>query len=205
MNKKTALKIISDAALIYKESFINRNLVVIFGNPKEAECVEIKGSSSNYLHLTGMKINKSNCESADTFFKRAIDGKLSERDFEFKDGSTVQKLQVLKQVMNITKNANMIGDYNCNSSHIKLSTHKLAGNVKACIGFIRNGRFYIPNTVLNSDIRNETVNVQRILLILSKSISEDCYSYSKVEYVAKGIDADKIIRDNEFSNILRKV
>jgi hypothetical protein len=199
MNKTTALKIISDAALIYKDSFINRNILVVFGDPKEPECVEIKGSSSNYLHLTGMKINKSNCKSADTFFSRAIDSKLSERDFDFKDGSTIQKLQVLKQVMNITKNANMIGDYSDNSSHIKLSTHKLAGNVKACIGLKRNGRFYIPNTVLNTDIRNETVNTKRILLILSKSISEE--NYSNVEYVAKGIDADRITGNSAFINI----
>lgn len=63
-------------------------------------------------------------------FKKALHNKLQERDFEFKDGTAVQKLQVLRQVLNISGNANMIGDYNYNSAHIKLDTHKLAGNVE---------------------------------------------------------------------------
>ena len=115
------------------------------------------------------------------FFKKALHNKLQERDFEFKDGTAVQKLQVLRQVLNISGNANMIGDYNYNSAHIKLDTHKLAGNVRACIGFKRNAKYFIPNTVLNTDMRNETINPQRILIILSKTISES--NYNNIEFV----------------------
>lgn len=148
MNKITAIKIIRDSAIVYENQFVNKNLLIVFGNIKCPDTVEIKGSSSNFLHLTGMKINKVYCSSSEMFFKKAIHNKLQERDFDFRDGSTIQKLQVLKQVLNISRNANMIGDYNYNSAHIKLDTHKLAGNVRACIGFKRNGRYFVPNTVL---------------------------------------------------------
>ncbi len=49
----------------------------------------------------------------------------------------------------------MVGDFNgCNP---KLYTEKLAGGVKACLGFIKTYRAeYVPNTVLNTDIRTVT-------------------------------------------------
>ena len=192
MNKKTAIKIIRESAIVYDNQFVNQNLMIVFGNINAPDTVEIKGSSSNFLHLTGMSINKSFCPSAEMFFKKALHNKLQERDFDFKDGTAIQKLQVLKQVLNVSKNANMIGDYNYNSAHIKLDTHKLAGNIRACIGFKRNGKYFIPNTVLNTDMRNETINTQRILMILSKSISE--INYNNIEYVAKGIDTDSLLK-----------
>lgn len=49
----------------------------------------------------------------------------------------------------------MVGDFNgCNP---KLYTEKLAGGVKACLGFIKTHRAeYVPNTALNTDIRTVT-------------------------------------------------
>ena len=51
----------------------------------------------------------------------------------------------------------MVGDFNgCNP---KLYTEKLAGGVKACLGFVKTHRAeYVPNTVLNTDIRTVTKN-----------------------------------------------
>lgn len=83
----------------------------------------------------------------------------------------------------------MIGDFN--NSRLMLQTDKLAGGVNACLGFIKIGDHYVPNTVLETDIRQESTNVQKVLAVLSKHITEE--KYSKIEMVGKKIDINKLL------------
>ena len=65
------------------------------------------------------------------------------------------KLSVLSQIMNIHKTAKMVGDYDNTKS--VLFTEKIVGTVTACVGFVREGNYYLPNTTLREDIRTITV------------------------------------------------
>ena len=56
--------------------------------------------------------------------------------------------------MKIYHFAKMVEEYNFIKS--LLYTEKLARNITACLGFIRDGEYYIPNTVLKGDIRDIT-------------------------------------------------
>ena len=47
----------------------------------------------NFLHLTGVRVNRSGIGSAIHFYVKCLDNRLTEADFDFaQDGSTAQKL-----------------------------------------------------------------------------------------------------------------
>lgn len=158
-------------------------MLIIFGSPLKPDFID-KHYKEIFLHLTGVELNgniKDN--TSERFYAKAINHKINENDFEFKDKTTEQKLNVLVQTLRIASNAKMIGDYNYNTSHINLQTDKLAGGVNACLGFIKVDDYYIPNTVLTTDIRKETNNRQKVLYVLSKNIGDE--KYNNIEMVEK--------------------
>lgn len=66
----------------------------------------------NFLHLTGVKLNKGGTASAIHFYQKCLDKRLTENDFTFaRDGSTGQKLDILESMMQIKKNVTMIGEF----------------------------------------------------------------------------------------------
>ncbi|MCM1525355.1 MAG: PBECR4 domain-containing protein [Ruminococcus sp.] len=187
MRKSDAIRIIYQAAKIYDEQLCNKRLLVIYGAPNIPNYIETFAFPSNFLHLTGVKLNNNN--SADRFYRYACDERLRESDFEFKDNTTEQKLNVLIQTLRISTNAKMIGDFI--NGHLKLQTDKLAGSVNSCLGFIKSNNYYVPNTVLEVDIRQETSDRQKVLAILSKRIEEE--KYNTIEMVGKKIDIERLI------------
>ena len=76
----------------------------------------------------------------------------------------------------------MVGDFNgCNP---KLYTEKLAGGVKACLGFVKTHRAeYVPNTVLNTDIRTVTKISQQVIATYRRKNSAS--PYQELVYKAK--------------------
>lgn len=78
--------------------------------------------------------------------------------------------------------AKMVGDFNgCNP---KLYTEKLAGGVKACLGFVKTHRAeYVPNTVLNTDIRTVTKISQQVIATYRRKNSAS--PYQELVYKAK--------------------
>ena len=154
MTKKEALQIVFSCAASYKENLAGRSLLFVTTDKhKTVRCLEVTFDGSNFLHMTGFKLNKKEI-SANNFFSMCCDKRLSESDFEFAaDGTTEMKMRVLPGLVQKHLSAKMVGDYNL--SQPKLYTDKLAGSVGACMGFVRNGgkgRF-VPNTVLEGDIR----------------------------------------------------
>ncbi len=83
----------------------------------------------------------------------------------------------------------MIGDFSARTS--LLVTEKLAGGIKGCMGFVRDEGtgYYVPNTVLNLDIRKYIKNQQRVLVTLRKR--KITRTYSEIAYVAKKIEWDQ--------------
>ncbi len=196
MDKKAAISIISQAAKVYNEQINHKNLLIIYGPPSKPSFLETRANETNFLHLTGMVLNENiNGNSPDKFFQDALDERLSEEVFRFKDKTTAQKLNVLVQTLRVASNASMIGDYNFNPRHIRLQTDKFAGSVSSCLGLFKpdeNSRYYIPNSVLESDIRDEVFSAERVLAIVSKKIEEK--EYNKIEKVAKKIDINRLLQ-----------
>lgn len=192
MDKRHAIQIITKAAELYRENLEDQKILFLYGQPSEVRKqlqTEEKVLSSirgyevafhryNFLHLTGVRLNKSETASAIHFYEKCLDKRLTEQDFSLaKDGSTGQKLDILESMMQIKKNVTMIGEFTDRGS--KLFTEKVAGNVCGCIGFVqdRNTKLNVPNTLLKKDIRDVTAQpTYKVFAVISKHYTEDKYS-----------------------------
>ena len=186
MDKKEAIRIIIQCANTYHQNLLNKNVMFVYRNKSQNkyECFEASFSSSNFCHLTG--IERDERLSANDFFYKCIHHKLRLADFELReDGTTDMKLIVLPFMMKIHTVSTMTGYYN--NLGIHLYTERIAGNTKGCMGFIIDGDYFIPNTVLNEDIRNITYSPEyRVVATFIKSVNED--KYTTLSYTAKGFD-----------------
>ena len=190
MKKEEAIRIMADCAKQYHENLENKNLLFIFGSLQSPECFEATFLPRHFLHLTGVEPVEDRVRSSTDFYDRCLKGRLRPSDFSItKNGTAEMKLTVLSQLMRVYKTAKMIGDYDFTKS--VLYTEKLAGNVSACMGFIRDDKYYIPNTALREDIRDVTHRPQkRILAIYRKQVREP--SYTELCYTAKGISISDV-------------
>lgn len=189
MKKEDSIRIIVSCAKQYHINLENQNLLFLFGAPREPEWIETTFLPRHFLHLTGVRQNAG--ISSTDFYDRCLKGYLKASDFSIpKDGTAEMKLAVLPQLMSLHKNAKMIGDYGFAKS--LLYTEKLAGNVTACMGFVRDGQYYLPNTALKEDIRDIAKHPQkRVLMIFRKPIRNKLYD--QLCYAAKGLDMVSVI------------
>ncbi len=218
MTKKEALAIVFSCAAEYKENLVDHSLLFLCQDKhKNTYCLEVTFNTSNFQHLTGFKteeiIDAVGIEGQDSdtdsklkkrkmnaahFFELCIDHRLSENDFEFaEDGTTPMKMRVLPSAVKKNLSANMVGYYN--GSQPRLYTEQLAGGVKGCVGFKKDkcaGRF-VPNTLLEGDIRTKVTRPDRILVTYRKKRDEE--AYSEIVYAAKKVDFEKIKIPNEYS------
>ena len=187
MKKDLAVKTIYECAKKYRENLANNNLLFVFGDATSVDYVETLCLPQNYLHLTGVVIADKSTNSTN-FLNMCLDGRLTSSNFEFSDdGTTVLKLSVLRQLMDIHKIAKMVGDYNAN--RIKLNTDKIIGHVSACMGFVRSKeypKYFVPNTVLREDIRDVIRRPAKKVLAVFKKTRKD-RSYAVCTYLAKNI------------------
>lgn len=209
--KEQAIQIITDCAKKYKDELLDKTLLFIcIDKHKNIFCYEFSFYIWNFMHLTGVKTKLYNSDirehtnektqtiSAVEFYNKCLSHKLSPSDFEFSDdGTTHMKLDVLPSVLCKNLAANMVGAYN--SSKPKLYTEKIAGGIKACMGFVIDniqGK-YVPNTILKEDIRKNVFDYLRVLAVCRKNINDQ--TYEEVTYKAKKINWDDIKYPNEFS------
>ena len=190
MKKEDAIRIMGNCARQYYENLENRNLLFLFGTPQTPQYFEATFLPRHFLHLTGVEPSTDRVNSSTDFYDRCLKGRLTPADFKLpKNGTAEMKLAVLPQLMQRFKTAKMIGDYDFTKSI--LYTERLAGNVSACMGFVRDDLYYIPNTALREDIRNITKHPQkRILAVYRKSIREQ--KYAELCYTAKGTRLSEI-------------
>jgi len=186
MTKNYAMEILSACAKLYKDNLVGRNLMIIYGK-ENFGFIETSFSRANFLHLTGVNTRLN----PGSFFNKCLNGVLELDEFNFKeDGTTELKLQVLPHILKPKQHYKMLGEYRGNR-HL-LRTDKLVGGVHACLGFVKNGNFYIPNTSLQVDIREMTAGNARIVLILEKGLNDS--QYSDITYIAKNVDAAEVIQ-----------
>ena len=187
-DKKRALSIVFSAADDYMANLANKSLLFLcIDKHYRVSSIETAFDESNFKHLTGLKSKLAPAQ----FFSMCLNRRLSERDFGFSpDGTTELKLRVLPKIVTSDLSARMVGRYN--NSRPKLYTEVLAGGVNACLGFAQDGKsgLYVPNTLLNEDIRKLTTGTDRIALTLRKERSEA--DYAEVVYRAKNIDWDRV-------------
>lgn len=202
MTKKEALSVVFSCATLYQDNLVGRTLLFVsMDKHKHVHCIEVSFDASNYLHLTGFKLRHS-AISANNFFDRCCDRRLAEDDFDFaSDGTTEMKMRVLPSVVNKNLSAKMLGEYNGRGP--RLYTDKLAGSISACIGFVATGSSgrYVPNTMLEGDIRTMTNGADRIIATYRKKSSEE--RYSEIVYLAKKVDWSKITLPDEYSYLPR--
>lgn len=191
MQKKEIIRLVISGAEEYHTHLENRNLFFLFGNPDTPETMETVFHPRNFLHLTGLCLYPNRIRSSTEFYNRCLRHKISPDDFFLpEDGTAEMKLQILPRIVKIHQSAKMAGEYE--STKIFLYTEKLVGNVSACLGFTKDGQYYIPNTALREDIRNVTRHpAMRMLAILRKPIREPVYH--EICYHAKGIDLSNLL------------
>ena len=212
MDKKKVISIITRAAKLYHANLEDQKVLFVYGTPSDIKSQLEKGTEkivgidlyevvfyrSNFLHLTGLKLNRRKITSAINFYSKCLDGRLSEDDFIMaKDGSSVQKLEVLENMMNIKKTASMIGNFT--DFGLKLYSDKIAGNTFACMGFVEDSytSLNVPNTLLKKDIRDVSSKPQKkIYAVLSKAYSEE--KYIIIEKCDSQLDLSKIDVLNDY-------
>ena len=188
MKKEEAIKIMSDCAKRYHDNLEGNNVLFLYGSPQCPEYFEVSFLPRNFLHLTGVELTGSRFTSSVDFYDRCLKGRLNSSDFTMPPrGMAEVKLTVLPQLMSIHKTAKMVGDYN--GTKPVLVTDKLAGNVFACMGFVLDKQYYMPNTALKNDIRDLVGQHKRVIATFRKPIRST--AYTELCYVAKGIDLTK--------------
>ena len=192
MKKEEALKVILACAEKFEANLANKNLLfVCVDKNMKASTMKVVFSRGNYLHMTGIKFKNGKKLAANQFYKLCLKRRLSVNDFEMSnDGTTDLKLKVLPALVNSNLSANMIGDYS--GSRPMLYTHKLAGNVKGCIGFLFDEvrGLYVPNTVMNEDIRKLIIDGKRVVAVYRKNVNDK--NYAELIYKVKDVDLEKL-------------
>ncbi|MBQ3544783.1 MAG: hypothetical protein IJA34_07355 [Lachnospiraceae bacterium] len=216
MDKKQAIRIMTRSAQLYKENLEDKKILFLYGVPSEIvkelkeengkllnmKKYEVTFQRKNFMHLTGIRISNSEINSSIHFYEKCVANRLKESDFAFsKDGSTVQKLDILENMMKIKKNVTMIGEFT--DMGPRLFTEKVAGNICGCIGFVkdRNTNLNVPNTLLKKDIRDVMVKpYQKVYAIFSKDYLDE--KYTVIEKMDKSIDINKIFFCDEIENAI---
>ena len=193
MTKDEIVKIILKSAKIYSENLENKNMLFLYKDKSnKINYFEAVFDPRQFHHLTGTKIVNKNIKSKKEFYNMCLKNNISKNDIEVaEDGTTRLKMEVLPYLMNLHKTSNMVCIFDGYS--VKLQTEKLVGNIKGCIGFVqdkRDGNYFVPNTILNEDIRKLSNNTSRLIAVYSKLIKEP--SYTNLCYLAKGINISEL-------------
>lgn len=182
MEKREIISRIIKAAREYDKVLCGKELLFVFGDPQNPKSVIATFRREAFQHLVGVDIDKKHCSSSQ-FYELCLDNELSADVISTKDW-TKQKITVIDNVLHIEKTAKMTGEYDQNTG-FNLYTERLIGGQAACMGFVKVGNRYIPNTVLEKDIRRITVDSPKRILLIAKK-SEGATNFD-ISYIAKGL------------------
>ncbi len=180
---------ICHCATLYQQHLVNKNYMIIYNVVSEAanltpDMIETVFFAQSFLHLTGVLTPLKPIK----FYERSRDSRLKRSDFTTpSNGVHVQKLSVLHELVCPHIYCKMIGGFNGNGFY--LETSRVMGNVRGAMGFRipeQAPQFYVPNTVLQGDVRDRVVKPYRILAMLRKKIKD--VLYADICYLAKGVE-----------------
>ena len=199
-SKKEAVSIVICSARLYRDNFVGKRLLFLMTDKhRNVSPLEAGFDASNFQHLTGLKSTTKEWSHLD-FYSFCVDGRLKESDIEFADGGTThQKLSVLPNVFrNANLSASMAGTYN--NTHPLLYTEKLVGGVKWALGFrdVSGTGDYVPDTLLEGDIRNNITDSHRIIATYIKR--QDEKRFTQLIYRAKKIEYERLSYPVDWGN-----
>ena len=162
ITKKEIIRILSKCIKEYDSNLKNKNGLFVFEDKDKCiNKVEVFFGKRNFYHLTGIRlIDKENSEcSASQFYNILLKGRISEKNIVIVNSTIDLKLNVLENLMNIDKNAKMIGDFFNHNLYLK--TEKIAGHISACMGFIKDEITYISKKYkLDTLLTDENLNIK---------------------------------------------
>ena len=188
MTKKQAIAIIIKCARQYQQYLESTQIVFVYRDQNNhSNYTAVRFHSHNFLHFTGISPRQG--MNANDFYRAALNNRLSEHDFSFKNNHTTElKLNVLSTIMNIDTKARMIGNYI--GPHLELYTEKVTGTTTACLGLIQGKDCYLPNSVLSEDIRSIVPKPPgKIYAIFKKPIHSSLYT--QLTYKSQNITITK--------------
>lgn len=204
--KKEALKTIIATAKEYKKMLDGMNYLFVYRNRENnhLEYFETIFLPRNYLHLTGVEYVNERGEiqkNAVDFYNKCIKNILTENEIEFrKDGTTNLKLEALPLLVKFLQFSKITAVYN--GVRPKLSVERIAGTTNSCLGFVKAGDYYIPNSCLQEDVRNLGNYPSQILAIFSKRADKKENVYKHIHYIAKGVSLSKVQLPRELEEII---
>ena len=206
MSKKEKIhQEILKCAELYDFVLKNKNYLIVYRSQGNSfSYIECSFLARHFQHLTGIEINTTTIKSSTQFYNLCISKKLKLSDFHLPQNGTYElKLDVLPKLIEMHRKPCMIGDYN--QQRIQLQTKKMVGNITAVLGFAKEGNYYVPNTVLQEDIRNITNHPpNKVIAIFSKH--NKLVKYDLVLYISKNESLEAIISDefifNKISNTI---
>lgn len=195
-DKTKALNVIVSAAKIFDDKLKDKEILFISKQGTKIVYYEMQFSAGNFKHFTGVETDLS----ANRLYKLAIDERLSEKNFYFKDSFLVEKkMNVLEAAVNLPYTARMIGDFNY--AGIKIQADIGSGNNSYTMGFRKDEKDKLyPVSVLKEDIRKSTRTTSPIIAILSRNIGDTLYN--KLTYQSKNVNFDKLHIPKELKAII---
>lgn len=204
--KKEALRIIIATAKEYAKMLEGLNYLFIYRNRinNEIEYFEAVFLPRNYQHLTGVEfldMEGNLLKNFVFFYNKCLDNTLTEDEFRFKeDGTTPLKLEALPKLVQFLRFSKMTALYN--GIRPKLEVDRVAGTISYCLGFIKDGDYFVPSSCLLEDIRKLGDNPSQILAIMSKKANQSEPIYKEIRYVAKGVPLNKLKMSDELNNMI---
>lgn len=196
------LSTISKCLKDYEKNLKNKKVMFIIENKdRTIDKIEVYFPKSCYYHLTGISLCRKDGRKINSyeFYDLLKSERLSLEKYNIqkRDSTTDLKLQVLPQLMKIDRVANMIGNFS--NYNLFLQTKKIAGNINACMGFIKDSKsnIYVPNTVLKKDIRDITDNRAKIVAIFKKDVNDNFYK--NITYLKQNFQIEDISKNKDLT------
>lgn len=204
--KKEALRIIIAAAKGYSKMLEGLNYLFIYRNREnnQIEYFEAVFLPRNFQHLTGVEHldSEGNIQKNSVFFyQKCLNNTITEAEIRFgKDGTTPLKLEALPKLVQFLRFSKMTALYN--GIRPKLAVDRVAGTTNYCLGFVKDGDYFVPGSCLLEDIRKLGSKPSQILAIMSKKANQSETIYEEIRYVAKGISLNKLKLSDKLSNLI---
>ena len=180
IDKKSALKIVIEAAKNYEKYLKDKHFLIIYQQGKNKQSVHIGFRDINFLHLTGINTKLA----AKRFYSACLAGRLSEKDIDFCDvGATQQKLAVLPYLHEVLYHNCMIGEFI--NSGVYIRTDYFVGDTKAVlsIGIRERSSVDIPVTLYKESVKKLVSPAYKVLAIFSKKYNEK--GFTTCTYLSK--------------------
>ena len=106
--------------------------------------------------------------------------------------------------MYISKSAKRIGDYNNNKVNINIE--KVIGSTYYCLGFSNLNsnnkiiRYYYPRTLLQENLKNNIIDDNKIIAILSKNKNQKLYN--EITYLSKEATLLRLKENEKVKNLI---